>query len=367
MRNENWIRIAWFGIPEDTMPLSCLPAGVQITEVYKDPLNDPWESVLANRNIDVVVFGITQSSEEYQNILRILMQNQIPVAIPNPDADSLFAYEIEMVRVDAGARLSAIIPKPCDHHFDATTVQAQAQLQKSDLNDIYHHLTHDLLYLDESLGTPKYVFAMGARVTDDVRNLTVNVEFESGCLLNWGVGNPLATSRFNQNDKLVDFSRTNFSTASILRTLQELQLNTDSDGSWVKYSTTREAAELISLSLKKGRRIEIFEGNPTERDSFKGVMSTAGCFILLLALTLITALAAIDIGQISETRDQHLTALETNNTTTQRWPLWIRLWPVYPLALFLSFQFLKLLIRTESKAGNSTKDASSLTADSSSD
>ena len=105
---------------------------------------------------------------------------------------------------------------------------------------------------------------------------------------------------------------------------------------------------MISLSRKKCRRIEIFDGNPTEGDSFKGVMSTVGCFLLLLALAIITALAVFDIGQISETRDQHLTALESNTSVdNDRWPLWLRLWPVYPLAIFLSFQFLKNILKTD--------------------
>ena len=81
-------------------------------------------------------------------------------------------------------------------------------------------------------------------------------------------------------------------------------------------------------------------------------MSTTGCFLLMLALAIITALAVFDIGQLSENRDQHLTALESSDAgLPERWPLWLRLWPVYPLALFLSFQFLKIVIRTEPKDG----------------
>ena len=116
----------------------------------------------------------------------------------------------------------------------------------------------------------------------------------------------------------------------------------------------REASELISLSLKKGRRIEIFDGNPTEGDSFKGVMSTAGCFILLLVLFVISIFAVFDIAQMPETRDGHITALESGNPITESpKSTWLRLWPVYPLLLFLMFQFLRLVIRTESKTGKS--------------
>ena len=253
-----------------------------------------------------------------------------------------------MVRVDAGGRLSAILPNTCQATFENTTIQAQVRIAGTELKDIYDHLTYDLLYLHKPLGAAQYVFAMGSRVTDDLRNLTVNVEFEEGCVLNWGVGTPSRDSSFQQGQRKVDFSRSLLGDDRVTTALHGLVLTDEPDDTWVQYATTREAAEMISLSLKKGRQIQIFDGNPTEGDSFKGVMSTVGCFILILALVCITTLAAMDIGQISETRDAHLTAIEGGNATTpNRWPLWLRLWPVYPLALFLSFQFLKIVIRTE--------------------
>ena len=345
------LRLGWFGPADELFEHVQANEDTRVAQHFKDPLNEDWEDILANNEIDAVVFAITQTTEANQNILRILNQNQIPVAIPNPDADSLFAYELEMVRVDAGGRLSAILPRTCQATFENTAIQAQVRILGTELKDIYNHLTYDLLYLSKPLGAAQYVFAMGSRVTDDLRNLTVNVEFEDGCVLNWGVGTPAHDSSFHQGQRQVNFSRSLLGDDRFTTALHRLARTDESDGTWVQYATTREAAEMISLSLKKGRRIEIFDGNPTESDSFKGVMSTVGCFILILALVSITVLAALDIGQISETRDAHLTAIEAGNSTTpDRWPLWLRLWPVYPLALFLSFQFLKFVIRTEGQS-----------------
>lgn len=354
--SDDKIRVVWFGEPARYFPTEPLPPEVQVIQAFPDPAADQWETVLANPQIDVVVFDISQQKDSHQNILRTLIQNQIPVVVLVPDADSLFAYEIEMVRVDAGGRLLALLPDRCTAQFEPTSVQALAELYDNSLSTIYHHLTHDLLHLKTALGTPRYVFAMGSRLSDDVRNLTVNVEFESGCLLNWGYGTPDRNSRFQQGTQQSDFDRTIIQPDNLLQTLHQAHAGdhcepSDQNNSWVEYATTREAAEMISLSLKKGRRIEIFDGNPTESDSFKGVMSTVGCFLLLLALAIITGLAALDIGQISETRDQHLTALESSTTVeNDRWPLWLRLWPVYPLGIFLSFQLLKNIIKTERQA-----------------
>ena len=350
--SDKELRLGWFGPADELFEHVQASENTRIAQHFKAPLDENWEAILANNEIDAVVFAITQTTDANQNILRILIQNQISVAIPNPDADSLFAYELEMVRVDAGGRLSALLPTTCQTTFENTTVQAQVNIGGTKLKDIYDHLTYDLLYLYSSLGAAQYVFAMGSRVTDDLRNLTVNVEFEDGCVLNWGIGTPRHDSSFHQGQRQVDFSRSLVGDDRVQTALQQLVRTDEPDGTWVQYATTREAAEMISLSLKKGRRIEIFDGNPTEGDSFKGVMSTAGCFILILALVSITALAALDIGQISETRDAHLTAIEAGNSTSpSRWPLWLRLWPVYPLALFLSFQFLKIIIRTERQTG----------------
>ena len=355
--SEKKIRLGWFGPTNELFQEVLADEKTRIVEHFEDPLAGDWESVLANDEVDVVVFAITQSTEPNQNILRILIQNQIPVAIPTPDADSLFAYELEMVRVDAGGRLSAVLPLACQEVFENTTLQAQVRMDGTEMKDIYNYLTYDLLYLQHSLGAVHYVFAMGSRVNDDLRNLTVNVEFESGCVLNWGAGTPKNDSSFRQNQHQIDFSRSLVGQDRFMKTLGLLADTDDTDGTWVRYAKTREAAEMISLSLKKGRRIEIFDGNPTEGDAFKGVMSTAGCFILLLALFTITALAVLDIGQISETRDVHITALESGNSrVSPRWPLWLRLWPVYPLCLFLSFQFLKFVIRTERQPGARSKD-----------
>ena len=352
---DHVIRVAWFGPPSDNLQDKMLPDNVEILEVFHGPQFHEWESVLADPNLDAIVFSATQSTSENQNVLRTFMQNQIPVAVVNPDADSLFAYELEMIRLDAGSRLTAILPMGCDLKLESTAIRGQARLSDPSLSCIYHHLTHDLLYLENTLGVPKYVFAMGARLNDDVRNLTINVEFTSGCLLNWNAGSARQNSQFEQEDILIDFDHDGFSTTNVKQTIENLIGDGNIDDTWVRYATTREAAELISVSLKKGRRVEIFDGNPTESDSFKGVMSTAGCFLLLLALALITALAVLDIGQLSETRDQHLTALESSKTDLpERWPLWLRLWPVYPLILFLSFQFLKIVIRTEPKDRQST-------------
>ena len=344
------IRAAILGAPLEI--LKALPnSTLDIVASYTSADLHGWEAVLANRLVDVVIFNASQQTEGNQAVLRTLIQNQIPVAIVQPDADSLFAYELEMIRVDAGGRLCALTPPAGSTPFATTILHGNANLPDDTMLGVYEHLTHDLLFLQPELGMPKYVFAMGGRVNDDIRNLTINVEFEAGCILNWAKAktDQKGTS-FHQDDIQVDYNHQLNDAQDLMHSLTSLVADDVIDRSWVQFASIREAAELISISLRKGRRIEIFDGNPTEADSFKGVMSTAGCFILLFVLSMITLFAAFDISQISETRDQHLTALETNASAEgQVAPLWIRLWPVYPLVLFIGFQFLRYIIRTDSE------------------
>ena len=232
---DHVIRVAWFGTPSDNLQNKLLSDNVEILDVFHEPQFCQWESVLADPNLDAIVFSATQSTSENQNVLRTLMQNQIPVAVVNPDADSLFAYELEMIRLDAGSRLTAILPKGCEHKLEATAVRGQARLSDPSLSRIYHHLTHDLLYLENTLGLPKYVFAMGARLHEDARNLAINVEFTNGCLLNWTAGAPRQNSQFEQDNILIDFDHDDFSTSNVKLALENLVGNENNDDTWVRY------------------------------------------------------------------------------------------------------------------------------------
>ncbi len=98
---------------------------------------------------------------------------------------------------------------------------------------------------------------------------------------------------------------------------------------------------MIPLSLKRGRQIELFNTHPTETDAFKGVMSGAGCFLLLLTLGVIGLFFTFDTMRLSDLRDLHQTAQSIPTTN----PILFRLWPVYPLLLFLGFQFLRGIIK----------------------
>ena len=122
--------------------------------------------------------------------------------------------------------------------------------------------------------------------------------------------------------------------------------NSELTPTWLEYAKARETAEMIPLSIRKGRQIELFDTHPTETDAFKGVMSGAGCFLLLFTLAVIGLFAGYDTMRLSDLRDLHQTVQSSSTTVLVQQPsLLFRLWPVYPFLLFLGFQFMRSVIK----------------------
>jgi hypothetical protein len=106
------------------------------------------------------------------------------------------------------------------------------------------------------------------------------------------------------------------------------------DEVWLAACRDQEAAEAVDRSLARGRRIELFNEEHTEEESFKGVMAMGGCLLLLAALGVLFIAVIVEGLQLP----------------MRTWPLW-RLWPFYllaPIAAFLLLQLLQLAVKRES-------------------
>jgi hypothetical protein len=100
-----------------------------------------------------------------------------------------------------------------------------------------------------------------------------------------------------------------------------------------------EVADAVELSLEKGRTIEVFQQQLTERLAFRGTMAALGCGLLLvgfLAIIFITLLGG------AEGKDR---------------PLLLPSWPLVllaVLALFLLMQTVPLLIAKTKRSDEET-------------
>ena len=62
---------------------------------------------------------------------------------------------------------------------------------------------------------------------------------------------------------------------------------------WEAATRAMEVVDAVELSLQKGRTIEVFQQQLTERLAFRGTMAAFGCGILLLAFLAVLAVAIL--------------------------------------------------------------------------
>jgi hypothetical protein len=315
-------------------------------------LGDWAELLAADSNINLFV-ALSLKDDSHQDIVRSLVSNGSPLIFVDPDADSLFAYELEMIRTESEAKLSTI----CFERLSADDLGPVFQINIREsaitrhLKTITSALTRDLLQLRAVVGESKHLYAVSPGTSIPISpaaelDISITLEMRNGIIVQWSNSDKshAPTQYTFSNDQRVNPSRT-FScetTATQLSTIFASG-NNDLSPTWLEYAKARETAEMIPLSLKRGRQIELFNTHPTETDAFKGVMSGAGCFLLLLTLGVIGLFATFDTMRLSDLRDLHQTAQAI--PTTERSPILFRLWPVYPLLLFLGFQFLRGIIK----------------------
>jgi hypothetical protein len=67
----------------------------------------------------------------------------------------------------------------------------------------------------------------------------------------------------------------------------------DSSSTWAAATRDMEVVDAVELSLQKGRTIEVFQQQLTERLAFRGTMAALGCGLLLIAFCTVVAIAAI--------------------------------------------------------------------------
>ena len=316
-----------------------------------------WAELLGGDSDRRIFVALNLDKDVHQDIVRSLVSNGFSLIIVDPNADSLFAYELEMIRTESDAVLLAM----CFAGLSTAhigTVSPQITIHENtltrQLKTITAALTRDLIQLSGIVGESKCLYALAPGVSVPVSptaelDISITLEMRNGTILQWSNSEQAQTDTeyIFSNDQRVCPPRS-FAYESTDKQLAAIfsVSCTKLSPSWLEYAKARETAEMIPLSLKKGRQIELFDTHPTETDAFKGVMSGAGCFLLLLTLAVIGLFATFDTMQLSDMRDLHQTTQSTPSAVlNERSPLLLRLWPVYPFLLFLVFQFLRGIIK----------------------
>ena len=99
----------------------------------------------------------------------------------------------------------------------------------------------------------------------------------------------------------------------------------------------------------RGRTIDLVETVPSEEGAFKGIMAASGCGILMLTIVVLLIGSVVE-GFVLPTRrrafERRLQASEEGTVAPgPSRSIWLRMWPVYPFAIFLALQFLVIVAR----------------------
>jgi hypothetical protein len=140
----------------------------------------------------------------------------------------------------------------------------------------------------------------------------------------------------------------------IARTFSTMLHGAPPDPHWTDLCRCAEIVDGVERSLARGRRIDLTGRTVTEKDTFRGVMSAGGCFLILVGLLFLVVFATLEgarianSGALRESAATHAAGPQSGqrdaSISSRPTPYWAILLAV-PLVAFLLMQFLQLLIR----------------------
>ena len=129
-----------------------------------------------------------------------------------------------------------------------------------------------------------------------------------------------------------------------------LRLSTSAQAAGVQLSSFQSNVEgslvdRVQQSLRRGRTIELHREQYSEEGTFKSLMAAGSCLLLMAGLVVLLVFCTVEGVRMAVTDAASLppevgSAAEAG---PPRWPLWLRLWPVYPFALLLLLQLFRLV------------------------
>jgi hypothetical protein len=360
-----------------------------------------WEAVLHNSESDMIVISPHSDQAAQEDRLRRVVQCELPAIAIQPYCNVLAAFEMDMIQVQTSAPL--ICYSPADHqslvgdlnawitdpassplgriwqiamHSNPDTIQRAGVLKQ---------LAYDISVVRNIAGTIRQVNATTNSVGEDVfDNLNIIFTTDSPSLFAWYLDQSLPARACelkltgDDGDLTVVLSQnhacwqikgeTNLQSASsaetFLKSLPETLSEPATNPSWLNWCQDLDVAETVPTSLRRRRTIDMLDEARTEEGAFKGVMSIGGCALLLATMFALLAGTIIE-GFRFPFRKNSYQATQPEERSAQQSPtdapaFWIRLWPVYPFALFLLLQFLRLIIKSPAPAAVAKTDLSTI-------
>jgi predicted dehydrogenase len=324
-----------------------------------------WEALIGAPAIDAVIVAGGGNEDLRAEQLRKLAQAGTAMLVAHPVHSSLLIYyELDMIRQDSGCRLVPILPTrlhPAVRRIADVTASGESEwgaiqqvvieraVADHSAAHVLNHFARDVDLAAAICGDLTEISAMTSPgASGDYANLGVQMSGSSAVVARWSVAGvePSETARLTVRGQRghasiempADGSPWKWNAivagetaeevfpdwdpaAAVLDHFSQTLEGDDSHPTWHDALRAMELADSIEISLRRGRTIQLHQGQASEEGTFKGMMASAGCGLLMLALLVSVA------GLL-------LMWLEVPGA-------WA--WPYVILAMFMSFLLLQLL------------------------
>ncbi|MFN5755698.1 MAG: hypothetical protein ACK48M_02730 [Planctomycetia bacterium] len=343
------------------------------------PRADSWEALVDPRSTDAVLVGGDGWNELRAEGVRKLVQAGRTLVLSQPlELSMLWAYEIDMIRKDSGARLIPVLPDRLQPFLERLkeaieaglagagslgpleSIECQRRLRDRSRERVLGQLARDADLLRVLVGDPRRLSTLGGGETDAAwGTLAVGLTGGANLPVRWRVSRGESpglslTLVGGAGSLAVDIpaddasqwtltaepggrvERAAFDRAATILGLLE---GSSSGGTvvaaamWDDAARAIELAETVPRSLAKGRAIDLHQEEFSELGTFKGTMAALGCAIVLGGLFVL--LLATLVGGIAKEA-----GWEFGERIAGVWPVAV----LVVLGAFLLLQLLPLLI-----------------------
>ena len=346
------------------------------------PRADSWEALVDPRSTDAVLVGGDGWNELRAEGVRKLVQAGRTLVLSQPlELSMLWAYELDMIRKDSGARLIPVLPDRLQPFLTRLkeaieaglagagalgpleTIECQRRLRDRSRESVLGQFARDADLLRVLVGDPRRLSTLAGGETDAAwGTLAVGLTGAANLPVRWRVARGespgLSISLVGGSGSLTvdipDDDRAEWTltsepggrveraafdrAATILGLLDNASFagTTITPAAWDDAARAIELAESVPRSLARGRAIDLHQEEFSEIGTFKGTMASLGCAIVLGGLFVL--LLATLVGGIANEA-----GWEFGERIASVWPVAV----LVVLGAFLLLQLLPLLIGSE--------------------
>ncbi len=343
------------------------------------PRADSWEALVDARSCDAVLVGGDGWNELRAEGVRKLVQAGRTLVLSQPlELSMLWAYELDMIRKDSGARLIPVLPDRLQPFLTRLkeaieaglagagalgtleTIECQRRLRDRSRESVLGQFARDADLLRVLVGDPRRLSTLAGGATDAAwGTLAVGLTGAANLPVRWRVargespglsislvgGSGSLTADIPDDDRAEwtltsepggRVERATFDrAATILGLLEDSSFagTTITPAAWDDAARAIELAESVPRSLARGRAIDLHQEEFSEIGTFKGTMASLGCAIVLGGLFVL--LLATLVGGIANEA-----GWEFGERIASVWPVAV----LVVLGAFLLLQLLPLLI-----------------------